>query len=248
MTLLRFNLRSLLFLIAFIAITLAWVAWQRTISAKQEAAIDWLNRNSSNGLVDGSTQKLYLDEYPYCANGGGTRYPFLRDDIDGYMRPVFGRRYLGADRLRLSCDESFAFNRVQIERLHDLVDLKTISLFAYTLTDDQLLRFTGLPKIENLLLSGAFLVTDESAVHIAHMPELYELELSGSQITDKTLKALCNCRQLSEIALDGNDGITYEGAQLLRDSLKPARFDVSRCGRISIEQQQELSCHGPSRY
>jgi hypothetical protein len=243
----RISLRSLFIVTALVAMTFAWVVWQRSISAKQDGAIAWLDRNNFSESVDGRAPGLYIETYQYCTNANGTRDRFLWDDVDAYVRPIIGQRYFGVDRLRLICDENFAFNSLQIERLFELVDLKTISLFAYTLTDDQLLRLSELPNVENLLLSGAFLVTDESAVHIARMTELYELEISGSKITDKTLLALCNCRKLREIALDGNDAISYEGARKLRDSLKPVRFNVSRCSKMSIEQQHQLNCYGPAK-
>lgn len=238
----QFRLRTLLLFVAVVGTLLGWVMWQRRLANRQEDAMAWLKRNGDSAVKGESRPpKLYVDHYRICRDANCDPDWYLCDQLEPLLTPIFGFRYQGAERLRVICDEEFAFTDEQIAKLHDLVDLKTISFFAYTLTDRQLIALSKLRPIENLLLDGASNITDDGACAIASMPRLYELELSGGEITDETLYALIRCPNLREIEITYNDRISYEAAKALRNKPGVRRFDVTGCGQITIEQQRELA-------
>lgn len=94
------------------------------------------------------------------------------------------------------------------------IDPKVAVLSYREIDDDDVVALSQLQSLEQVELSGTN-VTDKGVRALVGLPELRSLDLSFTRITDDVIKALCTMESLEVVAIDGS-GVSVAGIDELR--------------------------------
>ena len=76
-----------------------------------------------------------------------------------------------------------------------------VKLESANISDDDMKRFAGHPRLRDLYLNGST-VSDDGLVHLKELPDLESLQLVGTQITDKGMEHLEQIRSVQGLYLN----------------------------------------------
>jgi hypothetical protein len=214
-------LRTFLFVVAVIAL---WLAWTAGRARTQRAAIESIQS------VGGSIFFDYHEKGPRTwSTSGRPRGPeWLRQLLgtEFFDRPVYvGLFGTPADR-------------VWIEGVNQLPTIKTLLLSGSDVTDDTLARLDGsralvelhltsaaisddglrhLRKFPNLrwLILNHTLITDAGAAHLSQLGKLQELDLRNTGVSDASISLILGIADLQQVDLRGTQ-VTPEGIRTIR--------------------------------
>lgn len=184
----QFRLRTLLILLAVIAVPLAWIASERRQSRREMQIAAELREQGIRDIEIGG---------PYDWNTEGKPRSWRRD----IGRSVLGRRVLSVssngEELRLenlasigelSCVRSIWLTHAPIDDLAPLANLKSLQyLYLYNSPVSDLAPLAGLKNLQSLTICGAR-ATDLAP--LASLFQLQSLDLRMSQTTKKQIEAL----------------------------------------------------------
>jgi hypothetical protein len=111
-----------------------------------------------------------------------------------------------------------------LERLGRLPRLRLLSLKGELVTDSALAYIQNLTALETLDLSDTH-VTDAGLVYLSHLPHLKELDLTGAEVTDLGLERLRGLTNLTRLELRGTK-VTDAGLQFLSEMKQLASLSL----------------------
>ncbi len=173
MTRFRFSVRTMLIVVAVLAIPLGWAAMRLKTGRDKGRAIANLRAMGVSIVMDG-----YQDASPM---------------IPPWVRELFGWQSVG---IALGVDSDDA-----LSKLDGMHNLKTLG-FLGDVSNSGLKHLKSMNAIENLTISSPR-VTDEGLRHIASKTALKKLNLEGTEITGAGLLHLTRLRRLEKLTIDG---------------------------------------------
>lgn len=171
----QFSLRAMLVVLTFLCFPLGWLAYERNVVRRRDAAV-------------AASKTL------------GGRLEF---DPSEHSRPAWLRPLLGDDAAGEAVSASFTGTKVTDEDLAyvaRLKRLKVLYLCDTQVTDAGLAHLSGLTKLEELVLRQTQ-VTDAGLVHLAGLPKLERLYLNRTNVRDAGLKHLSKLTELRTLDL-----------------------------------------------
>lgn len=236
---LRFSIRTLLILVTLCGV---WLGLKVNAARRQQQAV-------------AEIQKL----------GGWVRYDFECDRQTGRRLPgakswvpkaILDRTGLDLfhDVVHLNMVYNDDVRRIDNQQLTDAVKhhlaafprLKELLLKESQATDDCLAKAAQLSHLQKIYCWDARTVTDSGTAHLKRLSRLAVIHLSGSEITDESLRVFGTMRQLEELSLQRNR-FTDRGLAHLKD-LKLLRSlavdlgvtDITDAGLVHLEGCQRL--------
>lgn len=210
----QFGLRSLLALVAAIALLCNWLATDFRTAARQREAVEAIQKDGGSVLSE-----YWFDESGNMIQrgkkivttlpGGGTATYW----IDVKPEPTW---------LRAIFDDNFFHHVVQVDvktdtglaKIDALSHLKTLDLSNRHVTDAGLEHLKLLSRLEHLDLWNTP-ITDDGVEHLSGLSQLQWLDLSDTKITNAALKHITRLSELRLLNLSANT-ITDAGLKQLQ--------------------------------
>jgi hypothetical protein len=193
--LLQFRLRTLLLLLAVLAIAFAWLGW-----AVREAELDSRRTQRQRQAVEA-----------ILAVGGIVEYSDRAPASTSFWRPAWIRRCVSDESLHDVVAVRFDGAQMMVEQRR--YDQPTSEKFAAALA-----RLGDLPALEHLELGIMLPMTDDDLSRISRLTHLRRLIIYGQQITDAGLEHLASLTGLERLSMDYTS-VTDEGIERLRRAL-----------------------------
>ena len=166
----QFSIRSLLVLVAVVAVVCSWFSVEMQQARRQKEAVEGADLASYGHELDG---------YGYGLSG--TPEP----PEPPWLRNLVGEDFLsnvGVLGYRMATDAN-------LERLKGLTSLQLLLLESTEVTDAGLVHLKGLTNLQMLRLKSTQ-VTDAGIVHLKGLTNLKNLHLSNTRVTDVGLRHL----------------------------------------------------------
>jgi hypothetical protein len=238
----QFSLRSLMILTLAVAIPCSWLAVEMKRARAQRAAIETVTRLGGSVLYDYQKEKgqpwncfdfKNTPPFPLWLNNA------VGEDCFRTVVQVVFRKTAVADN-----DLAILQNFPDLEAI-DLVDtqvtgsglvhlegmakLKSLSLWNSPVNDRGLSHLNNLTELRALILDGTK-VTDAGMVHLQRLTNLEDwLGLTGTRITDESLKFVVNFKKLKNVNLL-RTRVTEKGANALKKELPQVNISYTRDG------------------
>lgn len=241
----QFGIRSMLLLVAVIAVPCSWLPGEIERAAAQRQTVGDLTGLGAgvwcDFQADATGNPIQVAELPGPAwlcdmlgddfFGNVTAVSFLRDRVVGPRMTYV----VSSGRPRVSLDlsalaqigglthlrllELFGTNIADegMSKLEKLKELRQLDLYLTDISDAGLAHIAGLTQLESLDL-GDTNITDAGLANLRGMKALKTLDLSGTQITDAGLAQLETLPSLTELNLQDTK-TTPEGVKKLKRAL-----------------------------
>lgn len=209
----QFGLRSLLGLVATVALVSNWLAIDLRRATRQREAVD--------AIRDEGGSALYEHDFVASANLSQSRKKVVTSLPNGGTVIMWKIERQEPDWLSTFLDSNFFYNVVLVEvktdaglaKIDALTHLKTLDLSDRHVTDAGLEHLKGLSQLEYLDLWRTP-ITDGGVGHLSGLDQLQWLDLSHTKITDAALQRLAKLSELRLLNLSTN-AITDAGLMQL---------------------------------
>jgi hypothetical protein len=246
-----YRLRSILLLVAALAVGLAWCVNE---AHRQRTVVSAINAAGGSVVYDymqhpdrplgrtrfGQVPKWIIDllGHDFFASVINVRIPKPTDEL---MIHVGKLRSL----------QSFDGNYDQMSEVSDtgaghLTKLKLLNhilLSSDLITDDSLRNFGKMPQLQGLQFRSKQ-ITDEGIAHLSSLKQLFCLRLSNARITDDGLRALSGHEKLRVLDLDGTHvtgtGLSHLGCIATLEFLNLERAPVNDSGLATVARFAKL--------
>jgi hypothetical protein len=222
---LRFSVRTLLTIVAFIGCALGWaVRLIDSARAQRDAAAaiknaggsvgyDWeINHGRTTGRREPSGPKWLVDLIGIDFFGHVTFVTLPETAPDEVLVHV------GTfSRLDILLNRSTKITDTGLAHLHGLTALRLLQLRKTKVTDRGLLHLPSMCSLQSLDLRGTQ-ITDDGLAHLAGMASLKHLDLRFTQVTDGALRHLTSLVNLVQLDLDDTK-VTKAGKDWLQPFL-----------------------------
>jgi hypothetical protein len=208
---LRFSLRALLVFVLLLSVPLGWFAWRIQKAGKQREAVAAILE--AGGRVGYDYELTDQGAWKRVAEPATPHWLLKLLGYDFFFDVAF------ADCHCTELGDDFAC-------LNRLTELKTLSLCAAGIGDNDLMHLREMSKLERLRLSRTQ-ISDVSLQHLAGLTRLTKLYLDDTQISDAGLEHLKGLTNLAVLDLEDTQ-VTSDGVKKLREALPNCEIRYSR--------------------
>jgi hypothetical protein len=202
----QFSLRTLLVVVALIAVGCFWFGVKMRDAAKQKTAVEGI-------LKDGGWV-----EYSYEVDATGNAIAGAEPPVPAWMRKLFGDDFfwnvVGAN---VKTDTG-------MESVAQLPELRLLWLAESKITDSGLQHASALAHLDDLCLYSTS-VSDMGLKHIRQLQELRTLDISGTDVSDAGLSELESLGELRELIVNATR-VTDSGLRNLKALNRLETLDV----------------------
>lgn len=244
----QFSVRSLLILVAAVAVPCSWMTVAMRQARKQRDVVKWIVGNAGAERTGADWGEWVEYDWQVDANGD----PLLNAQPPGpaWLRNLLGDDFfgevvvvqvllLGTEHTNTGLEHLKGLTQVRVlnfvgtqvtdvglEHLKGLNQLQRLYLNNSQVTDAGLERLKGLTELQLLWLQDTQ-VTDVGLQHLEGLAKLQWLELGNTKVTDAGLQHLKGLSQLRVLDLGGTR-VTNEGVKELRQALPNCK--ITGCG------------------
>lgn len=188
----QFTLKTLLLMVAMVAIPLAWLGPKLNQARQQRESLTAARSVGARTLYE---QEVQWREGRYEDTGPATTEPH---------GPEWLRRILGRDFFDPVVHIIFQDGRTSdndLELLKGLPETRSLSLTRTSVTDKGMALLSRLTGLEELFLDGTG-ITDAGLLQLSGLQHLKSLYLGGTGITDEGAKVISELRELRILCLE----------------------------------------------
>jgi hypothetical protein len=208
----QFSLRSLLILVAVVALPFSWLASEMRRTKRQQAAFDAMQKLGVEATYD----------YEYPRPGPGASWAAQEPPGPGRLRNWLGVDFF-ADVFEVTFHDGSRLADADLTDLQAFGRLQDLTFANAGARDADLERVNHLASLRKLRLQGGQF-TDESLQCLRGLTGLEELTLLSVRITDAGLKWLTNFSRLSVLRHDSRL-VTREGEERFRQAMPNCRIE-----------------------
>ena len=223
----QFSLRTLLLLVAIVAVGCGWLGRKIEQKRQERAAVQ---------VIRALGAEVYYD-YQVVGRGQPPREP----DGPRWLRDLLGDDFLAhVDAVELPQQGAGAV----LANLKSLTRLRVLNASGDELTDASLVPLNELTELQELGLWGADNVTDRGIANLRGLHQLRKLHLCRAHLTDAGLENLDGLNQLEELDLTytkiAGDGLRHLKGLTLLKVLNLSQTDVGDAAVVQIKSLPRL--------